>query len=143
MLARTSNPAAAPSQVLDNSVVNTTLYAMGTFCLLFYTRLFAPGTYHILVGAITTAPHMVGPCIPTSLLETHGFNYLQIIGVAWEHMRQLHSGMSFSMSPYELVALMNSLISNEDTDSDTETETETEAVDMLSLLVTAAANNAV
>lgn len=123
-------------QVLDRAVVNTTLYAMGIFCLMFNTRLLAPDTFQQLLDAITDAPHMVGQFIPTSLLETHGFSYPQIIGIAWEHMNQLHGGMSFNLSPEEIVALMNSPL------PDAFVDEEVHDVDILSLLLTAAANNA-
>ena len=135
-------PTLIPTQILDRTIVNTTLYAMGIFCLMFNTRLFAPETYHLLVDSITTAPHMVSLCIPTGLLETHGFTYPQIVGIAWDYMCQLHSGLNNVLTLDEMVALMNSPVPlvDEDMDEDNTSDSD-DCVDVLSLLISAAANN--
>ena len=120
------------TQMLDRVVINTTLYAMGLFCLMFNTRLFAPDTYQLMCDAIIDAPHMVGQFIPTTFIETHGFSYPQIIGIAWDHMCHMQTGLRVNLSPEEIVALMHAPL------PDAFIDEEVHNVDMLALLVTAA-----
>ena len=119
-------------KVLDLATVNTTIYAIGLFCLFFNCRVLAADTYSQLIEAIDDHPTLIARYIPTSLIETHGFRHAHIIGIAWQHVRQLHNGIHNAITTEAMWVLLHQPLPS---------PPPSPSPDILNLLVTAAANN--
>lgn len=128
-------------KVLDLATVNTTIYAIGLFCLFFNCRvLTAAASYSQLLEAIEYYPTTIHQLIPTSLIQTHGFPHSHIIMSVWDFIQPLHSGIHNGMTHQEMWALLHQPLPLP-LHSLSPTSFTLTRVDILNLLVTAAANN--
>lgn len=123
-------------KVLDMATVNTTIYAIGVFCLFFNCRVLSTSTtYNSLLEAVEFHPSIICQFIPSSLIGTHGFRHIHIVKLAWEHITQLHGGLENNVTLEQMWAILHEPLPLP------QPQPPSFAVDILTLLVTAAANN--